>query len=135
MYDLLIQNNATKKEWVISGLENVSDNNLYFYFDDFEMPEDAEVFNCMWGSTSEIIIMWVGDKSISAYLKSSWAYYRLCNSTITDYTKERSIALGANSTIISGSYCLSTGTSDDYASFYTSDVIRTKLTLCKIVQA
>lgn len=40
-YDIFLQNNASKQEWVVSGLENSSDNNLYLRFDDFQMPSDA----------------------------------------------------------------------------------------------
>lgn len=40
-YDIFLQNNSSKQEWVVTGLENSSDNNLYLRFDDFSMPVDA----------------------------------------------------------------------------------------------
>lgn len=40
-YDIFLQNNASKQEWVVTGLENTSDNNLYLRFEDFAMPTDA----------------------------------------------------------------------------------------------
>lgn len=42
MYDILIQNNASKKIWVLEQLENASDNNLYLQFDNVTLPSDAE---------------------------------------------------------------------------------------------
>ena len=40
-YDIFLQNNASKQEWVVTGLTNTSDNNLYMRFEDFEMPDGA----------------------------------------------------------------------------------------------
>lgn len=40
-YDIFLQNNASKQEWVVTGLENTSDNNLYLRFEEFSMPSDA----------------------------------------------------------------------------------------------
>ena len=40
-YDLILQNTASKQEWVIRGLVNVSNVNLYYQFEEFSMPEGA----------------------------------------------------------------------------------------------
>lgn len=40
-YDLIIQNSASKKEWVVRGLEDTSGTHLYYEFEGFEMPADA----------------------------------------------------------------------------------------------
>lgn len=42
MFDLILQNNGTKQVKAIGGLSNASDNNLYYLFDNFEMPEDLQ---------------------------------------------------------------------------------------------
>lgn len=39
---MLLQNLASKVEYIITGLENVSPSNLAYVFEDFEMPEGAE---------------------------------------------------------------------------------------------
>lgn len=40
MYDLILQNSASKKEYLISGLTD-SGNRLAYVFEDFQMPADA----------------------------------------------------------------------------------------------
>ena len=40
-YDLILQNTASKQEWVLKGLVNVSTVNLYYQFNNFSMPTDA----------------------------------------------------------------------------------------------
>ena len=41
IFDLILQNSASKKEWIIRGLVDTSETTLYHQFDDFKMPEDA----------------------------------------------------------------------------------------------
>ena len=41
-YDLLMQNTANKREYLIHGLKDTSDSGLAYVFEDFEMPEGAE---------------------------------------------------------------------------------------------
>ena len=41
-YDLLIQNMASKKEYLITGLEDRSDSYLCYVFNNFSMPEKAQ---------------------------------------------------------------------------------------------
>lgn len=40
-YDLILQSCASKQEWVLKGLVNVSNASLYYQFDNFEMPQNA----------------------------------------------------------------------------------------------
>lgn len=40
-YDLLLQNTASKQEFLVSGLTDSSDNFLSYLFADFQMPENA----------------------------------------------------------------------------------------------
>lgn len=41
MYTMLIQNLASKREWVIQRLRNTGDNWLSYNFEGFKMPDDA----------------------------------------------------------------------------------------------
>lgn len=41
-YDLLMQNTANKKEYLVQGLKDVSDTYLAYVFKDFLFPEGAE---------------------------------------------------------------------------------------------
>lgn len=41
IFDLILQNNASKQEWVIRGLQNTSESHLSYVIDNFEMPADA----------------------------------------------------------------------------------------------
>lgn len=38
MFDILIQNNASKEIFILKQLENVSDSNLYLQFEDVDLP-------------------------------------------------------------------------------------------------
>lgn len=40
-YDIILQNCATKQEYIVEKLENSSKNGLYLQFDGFSMPEGA----------------------------------------------------------------------------------------------
>lgn len=40
IFDLILQNSASKKEWIVSGLTNTSETYRYYMFEDMEMPED-----------------------------------------------------------------------------------------------
>lgn len=58
-FDLIIQNNASKKEWVIRGLDNVSPSNLYLQFDNFTMPADCPegeyTYVCIYNERTDVI--------------------------------------------------------------------------------
>ncbi len=41
-YDLLIQNTASKKEYLITGLKDTSETYLAYVFEQFSFPEEAE---------------------------------------------------------------------------------------------
>lgn len=41
-FDVILQNNATKEVFVLSGLENTSYNSLYLQFDDVELPKNVK---------------------------------------------------------------------------------------------
>lgn len=41
-YDIILQNNASKEFFVLSGLQNTSSTELYLQFEDIELPEGAQ---------------------------------------------------------------------------------------------
>lgn len=42
MFDLILQNTASKQEYLIQGLTDTSDSWLVYVFENFQMPEGAE---------------------------------------------------------------------------------------------
>lgn len=42
MYDIILQNNASKEFFVLSGLQNTSFTELYLQFEGVELPEEAQ---------------------------------------------------------------------------------------------
>lgn len=42
MYDILIQNNTSREVFIIKGLENASNDELYLQFDGVDMPEGVK---------------------------------------------------------------------------------------------
>lgn len=41
-FDLILQNNASREFFILSGLQNTSSTELYLQFDDVEMPEGVQ---------------------------------------------------------------------------------------------
>lgn len=42
MYDIILQNNADKRVFILSGMTNVSQSHLWLGFENVELPEGAE---------------------------------------------------------------------------------------------
>lgn len=41
-YDIILQNNASKEFFILSGLQNTSSTELYLQFEEVDLPEDAQ---------------------------------------------------------------------------------------------
>lgn len=41
-YDIILQNNASKEFFVVSGLQNTSSTELYLQFEEVDLPEEAQ---------------------------------------------------------------------------------------------
>lgn len=41
-YTLILQHNATRREFIVTGLTDKSETNLAYVFENFDMPEDAQ---------------------------------------------------------------------------------------------
>lgn len=42
LYDIILQNNGSKENFIISGVQSTSTSNLYIDFEDFEMPDGVK---------------------------------------------------------------------------------------------
>lgn len=61
-YDIILQNSATKREYLVSGLTD-SGNRLAYVFEDFAMPEDAQ-FGEYYGA-----LIWNGRRDVTYEFK------------------------------------------------------------------